>query len=308
MTLRDYFHSQFQGGSDALIERLSAIVIDGQPLGGYETSIARNYEEQKRFEELQWAGIALVGCNADFDIREIRSVPPTGVGATADFEATLLDGSVAKLELARVVIGEDLQQASYYTKIARYAEDTLRAACAAPTTFIYRAYDAKNIGEKDARRASDELAEFIQSEAGLRVRSTTLYRAGNAYPTLSRLGVHVCHYEDGGAEARVLWDPLKKSVDRSALLAAFRSVFEKKRNNVRHYTADGKPIWLVLGVPPSPYDMFRALALVQRLGETTLNVSPFARVLVGCYTAGVEFEVGNESPIHRSLTPTGSWN
>jgi hypothetical protein len=91
-SIGDYFKRFFVGGSDERLRRLCAIVVDGKPLGDHPLNRTGSREEAKRVEELQWLGIALVGCDADLEVREVRTLLPRQGKATADFEVTMRSG------------------------------------------------------------------------------------------------------------------------------------------------------------------------------------------------------------------------
>lgn len=80
--LRDYFEetrARIDGGPDHYAERrarMAAMIVDGCPVGDYETDVQRDYERWKRFEELQWLALALMSCDADLEFTEFRSLAP----------------------------------------------------------------------------------------------------------------------------------------------------------------------------------------------------------------------------------------
>ncbi len=311
MTLRDHFARVLGGGADGRFGRLCSIIVDGTPLGDHRTNVQRNREEAKRFVELQWAAIALVGCDADLQIREIRSLAPRHGAATPDLEAALRDDRTVRLELSRIVFGSENQQNAYFATIAGVAQQTLEKvpAYANAGTFHYRVYDPNGtkIGKREALAGAAELAAFIQGEARLQKCSASMYAPdAGQYPTLSRLGVHVCHDEPVGTAVSVMWDPMTEPADVPGALDVFNRIRTEKAAKVSEYSDGGTvPVWLVFAAQ-SLKQKFLALSLVNHLaGVNMVDPAPFERVLVGCYAAGVTFLEPGKPPRYTSLTTTG---
>jgi len=308
--LRDHFARGRGDPHTGRFNRLCSLVLDGKPLGDYPLDIARSAEEQQQFEELQWLGIALVGCDADLDIDQVFYIGHTPT--LPDFEASTKSGQTVRIELSRVLFGRELQQNNYFAMIAGRAQQVLErsASTAKAGEFIYRVYNESvgAISRKDAERAAAEMATFIENDERLHAPSTTLYAATDVtlYPTLSRLGIHVTHSEDDGMPIRVLWDPMSEQSDPAAAVRQFDAVRSEKARKFSRYSESGKyPVWLAFGAM-SLRQHFIALTLVNSLAERDdIDPSPFARILVGCYTAGVTISCAGERPHYTSLTTSG---
>ncbi len=308
-TLRDHF-ARMPNGPDDRLERLCSIVVDGCPLGDYPTDEERDNEQERRFEELQWAAIALVGCDADLEISELRTLPPGGGRPTADFEATMRRGRVVRLELTSIVFELEKQQCEYFARIAGGArkllilEDEYRYK----GRFIYRAYHpaGMTIGQSEATSGAKELAAFIISNSRLAGVSNDLLPADDpeSYPTLYQLGVHVVHVSSEG-KTQVMWEPLIEPLDTDGALEVFDGMCRKKGAKIAGYSDDGVfPVWLVF-TTESLKQTYLALATVQRLANVdTVDPRPFVRILVGCYTAGVTFIEPYQKPRYTSLSTT----
>lgn len=295
MTLQDHFARVLGVDADGRFARLCSISVDGVPLGNQRADVARNREEEKRFVELQWAAIALVGCDADLEVRELRSLAARHDVATPDFEAALRDGRTVRLELSCIVFGSENQQNKYFDAIARIAQQTLEKmpAYANAGTYHYRVYDPNGtkIGKDEAKVGAVELAAFIQSDGRFKKVSSSMYLAqADRYPILSRLGVHVCHDEPAGTPIGVMWDPMSEPADIQGALGVFERIRSDKGAKVAEYSDNGAvPVWLVLAAQSLKQE-FLALSVVNHLEHVnTIDPAPFERVLVGCYTAGVTF-------------------
>ena len=169
-TLSDHF-ARSPGALPERSARLCGLIIDGLRLGDYPIGVERSREEEKRFEEMQWAGVALVGCDADLEIGELRSLAPRHDRATADFDATLRASGHARLELARIVFDVEKEQTEYFASIAGKAQELLVSEHSGNLgTFVYRVYDPSrtNISRQDVKTAAPELADLIRTDSRLR--------------------------------------------------------------------------------------------------------------------------------------------
>ena len=57
---------------------------------------------------MQWLAIALIGCDADRELRDVRRLDERSV-PTADFEATTKRGEILRIELGNVVSEDEMQ-------------------------------------------------------------------------------------------------------------------------------------------------------------------------------------------------------
>lgn len=309
-TLRQHFEALLGNISPERVERLCAIVIDGQTLGSYPTGIHRDREAEKRFEEMQWAAVALVGCDVDREIVELRSPEPRLGEATADFEAIVRSGDGVRLEVARLVFRVEREQTEYFASIGGDANALLnRDDFAEKGTFLYRVYDPTRtrIGRDEVHLAVPELARFVRTTPGLLQNPNRLIAVKDErnYPTLSRLQVSVFHNGVSG-QTHLMWDPLIEPLDTAGAVKVFRDLLEGKAQKVPGYSDNGAvPVWLVIGVY-SITQKYIALSTVQALASMdSIDPRPFTRVLVGCTTAGVTFTVANQRPSYTSLSSTG---
>lgn len=306
-TLRDHFAAGL-GQANGRLARLCNLTVDGIPLGDYAADAARTPEERKRFEEMQWLGIALVGCDADLDLQQVRYVGRAP--SMPDLEGVTNGGHTVRIEVSRIIFGDEMEQNKYFATIAGLAQQhlTQSAATAMEGKFIYRAYESAGpISRVEAEQCAHEMANFITNDSRLRRPSTSMYNATDQtrYPLLARLGVYVCHSELD-APVTVLWDPMIEPSDPHKALEQFSAVRRQKAGKIAAYSGGGiYPVWLVCGAL-SLRQHFVALTLVQHLAECEdIDPAPFARVLVGCYTAGVTFERVGQRPKYTSLTTTG---
>lgn len=107
-------------------------------------------------------------------------------------------------------------------------------------------------------------------------------------------------------ELEVMWDPMIEPLNTADAVEAFHRTWAAKALKVDEYS-DGsrRPVWLALAVH-SVKQRFLSLSLVQELARTNgIDPSPFSRILVGCYTAGVTFIDGTNPPRYTSLSTTG---
>jgi hypothetical protein len=70
--------------------------FDGRPLGDHPVE-----SSGKRFGERELLAMLLVSCDVDGEIRSIHTLEARPTIATPDFEATLRNGSVARIEVTR---------------------------------------------------------------------------------------------------------------------------------------------------------------------------------------------------------------
>ncbi|MGC2651231.1 MAG: hypothetical protein WA304_10565 [Candidatus Cybelea sp.] len=231
--------------------------------------------------------------------------------ATADFEASMKEGSKLRIELARIVFELERQQNEYFASIAGDAERLLDQSNSFLNegTFMYRVYDPEGttIGRHDVNIAAAELACFIQDHVQLRADPRRLLPVddGERYPSLNRLGVYVFCADDEGP-THVMWDPLLEPLDPDAAIEVFDRVRIEKARKFPGYSDNGAlPVWLVFGVQ-SLKQRYLPLSTVNALSHVdTVDPRPFARILVGCYTAGVTFIKPYQRPRYTSLSTTG---
>lgn len=161
-TLRDRLAAGF-GQADGRFDRLCKIIIDDVPLGDHSADGIQTAEERKRLEEIQWLGIALVGCDADLQIQEVRYVGTAP--SMPDFEAITRTKQTVRIEVSRIVFGDELEQNKYFTMIAALAQQYLERSHSAAMDgqFVYRVYDenAGPISRIDAKQCALEMADFI---------------------------------------------------------------------------------------------------------------------------------------------------
>lgn len=313
LTLRDHFAEQFRNGDERRFERLCSIVIDGRQLGTYEFDVTRTRADWKRFVEIQWAGFALVGCDADLRIAELRTQPERGNATTPDFEATLKAGGSGQIELVRLVLEDEVPQIKYYDDIGRETQVALsQGPYANAGEFIFRSQDGIHaIGNPEVAAIKAELATYIQTTPELQHVSTylvgpRLYGRVNEFPLLTQFNIAAVH-RTTGAPVRVLWAPLPADFDDDQIVKDFvdGSLRKKMDNFAKGYDTAGTAVQLLVAIPPSPIQTLRAASLIYTLrGYPSLDVGPFERVMFGAYTCGVTF-VGNQPPAFTGITRDG---
>lgn len=309
-TLADYFELtkvHISGASDDMAPRRArwaALVIDGRPLGEYEVGVPRDKNADKHFVEMQWLAIVLVACDFDLEIREIRSLPEES-DATPDFEATLQDGSVVRIELTRL---SDEREKRYvgairgiYLAVNRALERGKPDSITGGGEFWLRFYGAPAVTAVDIPNAARELYDFIVNDPRLRPVSRILHPAPPAYPTLYRLGVHVCHSDSDGT-TRVQIQPSLLEADRKAVTNSLRERHKEKADKQPVYARDGHPIWLACYVDTA---LFYPVGVIHDLSQVdSFDPRPFDQVIVGCPNAGIVFEHPNSPPRYVSLAST----
>jgi len=294
-----------QSASNARSERMKAIVIDDRPLGSYEIDMEYDKEGSKRFSEYQWVAISLVGCDADLELKEIRSLKPRHGKATPDFEATTRKGDVVRIELCRLIDEDEMKLWGAFGKIFPDVQKCVDEASGNGLNgeFLVRIYREGDIQGSDVASATEQLARFIKTDQRLQAVSDILHAAGPEYPTLHRLEVRVAH-RDAKGRARVVFDPDVLQSDTKKGMELLLENFDCKKVKYVDYS-DGYPVWLVF-IAQSYSQRFISLSLVNSLRDNdTFDSRPFDRVLLGCYTAGVTFEKPFAKPRYTSLTTTG---
>jgi hypothetical protein len=310
LTLLDHFAEQFRNGDERRFERLCNIIVDGRRLGTYELDVARTKADWKRFVEIQWAGFALVGCDADLKIAELRTQPERRNATTPDFEATLKAGGSAQIELVRLILEDEVPQFKYYDDMGRETQAYLsQGPYANAGEFIFRSQDGIHaISKADVAAIAGELAAYILTTPELQHVSTyvvgpRLYGHVDEFPLLAQLNVAAVH-RTTGAPVRVLWAPLPADFDDDEIVKDFvdGSLRKKMDNFAKGYNTAGTAVQLLVAIPPSPIQTLRAASLIYTLrAYPSLDVGPFERVMFGAYTCGVAF-VGNQPPIFTGIT------
>jgi hypothetical protein len=284
-------------------ERLLRMLFDGRPLGEHGLPPDATKEQRKRIDEMLALGHVLVGADVDYEIDAIFSLTPRGHVPTADFEAVLLRGGRAKIELCRLADETEKQYIDALSEIGRRAEALLSLgggldALIGSDTIYIRFYDGIP-SARDVVAASAELADVVAKECPARRASTSMFEVGPQYPVLNSLGAHWARMAESST-ARIMMDPMLHVV-RPNLEASFDPMFAKKAKKVAQY-ADGHPVWLALyGDTGMTYPLGAVQASAGRAG---FDPRPFERVIVGCFTAGVVFENG-VPPRYASLSATG---
>ncbi|MDB5072847.1 MAG: hypothetical protein JWM87_3958 [Candidatus Eremiobacteraeota bacterium] len=293
-------------GSDFMAprrERLFRMLFDGRPLGEHGLPADATKEERKRLDEMLALGHVLVGADVDHEIDAVFSIAPRGHVPTADFEAVLRRGGRAKIELCRLTDETEKQYINALSEIGRRAEEALSRgdgldALIGSDTIYIRFYGGIPTA-RDVPAAAAELADIVANECPARRASTSMSEVGPQYPVLNRLGAHWARMVECSS-ARIMMDPLLHVV-RPDLEASFDPMFAKKAKKVAQY-ADGCPVWLALyGDSGMTYPLGAVQAIAGREG---FDPSPFERVIVGCFTAGVVFQNG-APPRYGSLSATG---
>lgn len=289
-TLRDHVERtklQVHGAPDLaapLRERMLEVSFDEKALGNFE--LEEQKEPAKRLNEMHALAYALVGCDVDRELVDVHPMPTRKEIPTPDFEAVTCDGPV-RIELCRLVDAEK----RYLNALDQIATRVYRlliadAAMACLTGTITLRFYGDMPRASHIEMAVAELARALPSVAPYTPPSTTLWPFGVEYVTLHRLGAHWARTSASGS-LQLQIEPNKGLSFRDDALRQFDKMFQKKAGKIEHYS-DGMPVWLVM------YDDTRVsypLGTIQALSERQdFDPRPFARVLVGCFTAGVIFE------------------
>ena len=104
--------------------RIGKIVFDGRPLA--EHLVSSEKELVKLINEMLGAAYALVGADIDAEVRELRSLPPRQGCNTADFEASLIDGSFVRIETCGLTNEIEQSYLSALSAIGRRADAKLK--------------------------------------------------------------------------------------------------------------------------------------------------------------------------------------
>jgi len=258
-------------------------------------------ESTKRVNEMEGLAYALVGCDLDLEITELRCLSPRGGRATADFEATMRDGRTIRVELARLI---DADEKRYLDAIGEIITRARRVIDATPGidmltgggSIVIRFYGEVPMPH-DIDDASTELANVIVKDVPRKGVGTTLWPVGADCSTLHRLGAHWAHLTYDGTTV-ISADASPRMGNQQAATARLLPMFAQKRAKFSDYS-EGKPVWLVFY---SDTQLFYPIGIVDSLRDVeTFDPRPFERVLVGCFTAGVVFETPNEKPRYTSL-------
>ncbi len=284
--------------------RLKSLIVDGRPLGDYELDAASGKESAKRFTELQWLAISLIGCDADREVRTVTSLAPRSV-PTADFEATTASGSLVRIELGNVVDEREKRLLNAVTGIHSEVQARLVRGIPGVTggEFSARLYPGADPTWGDVASAADEFVSFMQDIVRRREPSVTLWPADSEYSTLKKLGACLAYLSADGPP-RFSLRPALATSNHQATLQIFERLVTKKKAKFADYS-EGYPVWLSIAVE-SVITPFQALGFVQFLqGLDSFDPAPFERVLVGCFTAGVTFTKSRQRPRYTSLDTTG---
>jgi len=277
-----------------------SLVFDGTPLGEHRSETDK--ERAKRVYEKESLAYALVGCKVDLEIAEIRSLEPDNQRPTADFEATLRDSKVVRIELARLIDPAEKVYFNVLSAIVQRARDILSSTEDADGIrrggrFVVQFRNQKP-QPRDIPEAGAELADFVLRYLPSKEPSATLWPADGRWSTMNRLGGCVAHLDEDGPTF-LSADAMRIEANTPGTLARFEVMSEQKKRNFASYS-EGKPVWLVFY---SDTRLFFPLALVDRLsGVETFDPQPFERVMLGCFTAGVVFDRPYTRPRYSSLS------
>jgi hypothetical protein len=308
-TLADYFDQRPRttGAPDYTsprYERLKRLVVNGQPLGDYDSDARLDRRAQKVFIEMQWTGIALVGCDADLEITSLQSLDEEHGKTTPDFEVMTKAGQRVLIEHSRLVVADEMQEQNARKNLLHRIQVAVdKRADFARGTFYVRFYSDSKLNFRDLRKATPELLAFLECVAQKPASATSLREAGPAFPTLHRLGVHVA-YEPGSDLARVVVQAPMTLSSHSDDRRLFQERVDEKKAKFGGYNV-GVPVWLVLSAE-SPTTPLKAISIVEQLRYVdSFDPRPFARVMLGCLTAGVTFSELGKLPKYTSLDTTG---
>jgi hypothetical protein len=303
-TLADYFEATKVDVSSAPDYaagrrlRLKSLIVDGRPLGDYELDAVSGKESAKRFTELQWLAISLIGCDTDREVRAVTSLAPRSV-PTADFEATTASGSLVRVD------EREKRLLNAVTGIHSEVQARLDRGIPGVTggEFSARLYPGADPTWGDVASAAAEFASFMQDIVRRRDPSVTLWPADSEYSTLKKLGACLA-YLSADKPPRFFLRPALVTSNHQATLQIFERLVTKKKAKFADYS-EGYPVWLSIAVE-SVITPFQALGFVQFLqGLDSFDPAPFERVLVGCFTAGVTFTKSRRRPRYTSLDTTG---
>jgi len=104
-------------------ERMYDLRVDGTTLG--EIRVDADREGAKRRDEIHALGHALIGCEADRELVDIRSLKPRPGRPTPDFEATTAAGGDVRIELVRLVDDAEKKMLAALQITAERAENFL---------------------------------------------------------------------------------------------------------------------------------------------------------------------------------------
>ena len=127
--------------------RIGKFVFDGLPLA--EHLLLNETEPTKSINEMMGAAYALVGVGIEGEIRQIRSLK-TRDDSTADFESTLVDGMIVRIEVCNLAKKLELKYLNALSAIGRRVNKELakHPAVMAHSPYVVRFY-GRVLGPKD---------------------------------------------------------------------------------------------------------------------------------------------------------------
>lgn len=266
--------------------RVGNVVFDGRPLAQHVLSDQK--EPAKRINEMLGAAYALVGANVDAEVRELRSLPTRQGRNTADFEATLVDGTIVRVETCGLTNEVEQLYINALSAIGRRAGAVLvrHPDVMAKSPYFVRFYK-RVVGPRDIKAVSDELAALLISEGARARRTTSMSRVAPQYPVLHELETNWTRLEDRRGRTGIILDPLRHLLGSMRPRDAFPLLFGEKAGKYEEYSEGGAvPVWLAMYVRSSlsiPYGD------VETLIAQNPAPAPFDRLIIGTKTIGKAF-------------------
>ncbi len=267
--------------------RIGRIVFDGRPLAEHVLSAEK--EPVKRINEMLGAAYALVGAHVDREVRDLRSLPTRQGRNTADFEATLVGGSIVRIETCGLTNELEQLYINALSAIGHRAgiELAKHPDVMEKSPYFVRFYK-RVLGPRDIKAVSEELAALLIREGPCASKTTSMSRVGPQYPLLHELEANWTRLDDRHRRTGVILDPLLHLLGSTRPRDAFPILFAEKAGKYDEYSDGGTvPVWLAMYVRASltiPYGDVEALI------DQSPAPTPFDRLIIGTKTIGKAFQ------------------
>ena len=246
----------------------------------------------------------LVSCEINTEIRSIRTLEARPSISTPDFEATLMNGSVVRIEVTRFADELIAKYIGNMHALFNIIQASRRndSALEAHIRGFHVLFDFDEAPRPLIRRAvADEVVRLLYSIRRDAIVLCSVIGAAQEYPELQRLGVTWAVMAADQPDTYVRFRPPLELADNARMVKAAPTVLDSKKGRYLEYS-DGNtvPVWLAAFVTDTVSGV--GLTAIQKLATDVdqLDPSPFQRVLVGNFVAGIL--VDSAGAVYRSVS------
>jgi hypothetical protein len=279
-------------------DRWCAIIVDGIPFG-------EHYADEPKFSETMQLANTLVSCGVDKEIKELRVLAERPTTNTPDFEATLLDDRIIRIEVTQFTDPSAMEYLNTFDAIFNRVrelrnenpslEDRL-SGLHVIFTFLGTVPDETQ-KEQIARDIMDLLHSIVAAEA----------QSGedidvSQYAALVACDASCYVQATGQRETRVLFTMPRTLAESERIVEDSDRILQKKFAKYPGYSdSEQVEVWLAAFARDEGSGL--GLTAIQEMRFIGLGAEPFERLLIANAVAGLCIEADPSKPIvYRSLT------